>query len=442
MQNPITFLPAESSGNAAKQVKSNTSQPVSHSFNQVLSKEISNKKNTSSEASASSSDNKQSADGMEVKNEKSDPQIKSQEEKDSATEKKQASTEVTSIDSAQFIFFVENVAQYSSKVPATPSDATIDSISIADVKTIDPLLSLPGGTPLSASEENKPKLELIASAVRDIKNKSLISSMPTELSGDALTESSTTSTSAEKALIDLKSGLKAEIKPEQKFELKTEIKTELKPEIKVELKPEQKIELKPELKAELKPEFRIQAQGSEDEASLSRAEITLSAQNVAQRIVPGANQINGSIGTEHLPAKFGSPAWDQAIGQKVIWMVAGGRQTAELSLNPPDLGPLKVVLSVSNDQASANFFSSAPEVREALESALPRLRQMMNDAGIQLSGFSVNSNATNQGNQFNREHTQHASSNTPLAEDKSVSQVTSPVLHKGINKEGIVDTYA
>jgi flagellar hook-length control protein FliK len=38
-----------------------------------------------------------------------------------------------------------------------------------------------------------------------------------------------------------------------------------------------------------------------------------------------------------------------------------------MELNPPDLGPLQVVLSVNKDQATAAFSSAAPEVRQALE---------------------------------------------------------------------------
>jgi flagellar hook-length control protein FliK len=100
------------------------------------------------------------------------------------------------------------------------------------------------------------------------------------------------------------------------------------------------------------------------------------------------------VASTHLAPRVGSPAWDQAVGQKVVWMVAGGQQSAELTLNPPDLGPLQVVLSINNDQANASFTSAQPEVRAALESAMPKLRQMMDDAGISLTGFSVNSQAS------------------------------------------------
>jgi flagellar hook-length control protein FliK len=99
---------------------------------------------------------------------------------------------------------------------------------------------------------------------------------------------------------------------------------------------------------------------------------------------------------EQLPGRVGSPAWDQQLGQKVVWMVAGGVQSASLTLNPPDLGPLQVVLSISNDEAIASFTSAQPEVRQALEAALPKLREMMSEAGINLGNASVSGGMSDQ----------------------------------------------
>lgn len=97
---------------------------------------------------------------------------------------------------------------------------------------------------------------------------------------------------------------------------------------------------------------------------------------------------------------MGTPEWNQAIGQRVLWMVGQEQQSASLTLNPPDLGPVRVVVSVSNNHASANFFSANPDVRQALEGSLPRLREMMEGAGIQLGQAQVG--AENSGS-FQRE---------------------------------------
>ena len=96
---------------------------------------------------------------------------------------------------------------------------------------------------------------------------------------------------------------------------------------------------------------------------------------------------------DRLSARVGTPAWDNQVGQKVIWMVGGADQSATLELNPPDLGPVQVVLNVSNDMASVTFSSQQLEVRQALENALPRLREMMNESGIALGNATVNAGA-------------------------------------------------
>jgi flagellar hook-length control protein FliK len=70
--------------------------------------------------------------------------------------------------------------------------------------------------------------------------------------------------------------------------------------------------------------------------------------------------------------------------------MAGRReQWAELSLNPANMGTVEVRLSLNEDGAGAHFFSPHAQVREALEAAMPRLREMLSQAGITLQDTSV-----------------------------------------------------
>ena len=103
-----------------------------------------------------------------------------------------------------------------------------------------------------------------------------------------------------------------------------------------------------------------------------------------------------------LEPRIGATGWDNALSQKVLWMVSDGRQIAELNLNPPDLGPLQVVLSITDDQASATFISQHADVRNALEAALPRLKEMMAESGLQLSNTTVSSDSPQQQKGFER----------------------------------------
>lgn len=108
---------------------------------------------------------------------------------------------------------------------------------------------------------------------------------------------------------------------------------------------------------------------------------------------PGAG--GGAMGVLPEPgvgAPLGTPQWGPALGRQMVLLgsAEGGTiRHAELRLDPPDLGPLRVSLNLSGDQATAVFVSAHPAVRAAVEAALPQLQQALADAGIQLGNTSV-----------------------------------------------------
>jgi flagellar hook-length control protein FliK len=86
---------------------------------------------------------------------------------------------------------------------------------------------------------------------------------------------------------------------------------------------------------------------------------------------------------------LGNNGWAGEFSQKIIWMSTQQNQIAELHLNPPDLGPLKVVLEISENQLTAQFTSPHSGVRDAVENALPKLRDILADSGIKLGNTTV-----------------------------------------------------
>ncbi|MDZ7754483.1 MAG: flagellar hook-length control protein FliK [Gammaproteobacteria bacterium] len=98
---------------------------------------------------------------------------------------------------------------------------------------------------------------------------------------------------------------------------------------------------------------------------------------------------------QNLPAAtiqtpVGRPEWGNELGQRVLWMTAGqGTQHAEIRLNPPQLGPLEVKVVVRNEEVSVFFNANHASTREALEQAMPRLRDMLGANGIQLAEATV-----------------------------------------------------
>ncbi len=81
----------------------------------------------------------------------------------------------------------------------------------------------------------------------------------------------------------------------------------------------------------------------------------------------------------------GQPQWSQAVGDKVLWLASQNLAAAELRLDPPDLGPMQVRVSVQNDQVQVTFTSPHASVREALDQSANRLREMFNEQGLNLN---------------------------------------------------------
>jgi flagellar hook-length control protein FliK len=101
-----------------------------------------------------------------------------------------------------------------------------------------------------------------------------------------------------------------------------------------------------------------------------------------------------------IDAAVSSGAWGAELGQKVVWMIGEKQHIAELRLNPPDLGPLDITLTISDHQATAVFTSPHGAVRDAVESALPRLREVLAESGIMLGNASVTSDSPRDGSAF------------------------------------------
>ena len=95
-------------------------------------------------------------------------------------------------------------------------------------------------------------------------------------------------------------------------------------------------------------------------------------------------QLTSSLLDMGIPQAVGSRTWPGALAERVVWMAQGDHQFARLTLNPPQLGPLEVRVSVSQDQASVTFVAGHAAVREALEAAMPRLREMLDQQSLAL----------------------------------------------------------
>ena len=141
----------------------------------------------------------------------------------------------------------------------------------------------------------------------------------------------------------------------------------------------------------------------------------------AAQIQSAHASVNGRVERNDSPLEMRSriheTGWQGEFTQKLTWMVNNDKHSAQITLNPPQLGPIEVSLKIDNGNAVASFVSANQDVREAIESAMPRLREMLASAGIDLGQTNVSAQSFAQ-QQAQQEG--NARSSAPLLDDNDI----------------------
>ncbi len=85
------------------------------------------------------------------------------------------------------------------------------------------------------------------------------------------------------------------------------------------------------------------------------------------------------------PAK----GYDDGFSSHVAWLAGQRIGQAEIRVVPEHLGAIDIRLQLDGNNVRAEFHSTQPEVRQALEASLPRLRDMLGMHGLQLAHAGV-----------------------------------------------------
>lgn len=134
-------------------------------------------------------------------------------------------------------------------------------------------------------------------------------------------------------------------------------------------------------------------------------------------------------------------AWGGVLGARLMTMVADDVQQARIQLDPPELGSLEIKLHIQQDQASVHVSAQNLQVKDVLDASAQRLRDALNEQGIELAEFSVDTNAgsdTHAGAQGESDSEAHSDSDNEWQDsddlDSSPSNITS--------SNSLLDTFA
>ncbi len=145
----------------------------------------------------------------------------------------------------------------------------------------------------------------------------------------------------------------------------------------------------------------------------------------------------GTTSFAAITGQVGNQGWGDELVSRVKWQIGQEIQEAKMSLNPRELGPLQVKINIIDDQAHVQFVTHHGSVRDAIEDALPRLREMLEQTGMMLADADVSQQAPDQQQTFFEtvESTQ-GSENATEMEDQDQQQVK--VIRQGV---GLVDAF-
>jgi len=127
-----------------------------------------------------------------------------------------------------------------------------------------------------------------------------------------------------------------------------------------------------------------QAQPTPQPAQAAFIAAPVTAASSEATYVAAAQQATEFIGT---PVK--DAAWGEQISERVAVMASNNLKSAEIRLTPAELGPLRIRVSVEEGAANVTFHAQHAVTREAIEQAMPRLREMLAENGLSLDRAEV-----------------------------------------------------
>jgi flagellar hook-length control protein FliK len=108
---------------------------------------------------------------------------------------------------------------------------------------------------------------------------------------------------------------------------------------------------------------------------------TAAAQQLSSN-TPSAASDAGATPTLKVNAALDSANFPQGLAERVSWVVDNNLNGAKLQVNPPQLGPIELQIAVQGDHAQVWMSTHSAVTRDALESSVPKLREMLGAQGF------------------------------------------------------------
>lgn len=160
-----------------------------------------------------------------------------------------------------------------------------------------------------------------------------------------------------------------------------------------------------------------------------------SAMSAAEQAKTGAAE-NKSVDIR-LAVPFSRKDWSEQLGKQLGFLVSRNMDSAQIQLDPPELGPLQVRIQLHQEQVSLQFHAQHGIVREAVDQSLVRLQELFSEEGLELVSVDVSDGESN------RESTgEKQDSHNRLAPEQGgeSDEILTPVVSQ-LNSDGKIDYF-
>lgn len=161
------------------------------------------------------------------------------------------------------------------------------------------------------------------------------------------------------------------------------------------------------------------------------------SQQAAQRpvLVPGQ------------PLQLQQPGLSEAVVERVMWLSSQNLRSAEIQLDPAELGRMEIRIDMNKDISQVTFLSPHASVRDALEGQLQRLRDMFAQQGMNMDvNVSDQSLARGGRGEADGQGDEGRTSRAAIAEQEGEGEITQGTLEitggRSLSGRGLVDYYA
>ena len=139
----------------------------------------------------------------------------------------------------------------------------------------------------------------------------------------------------------------------------------------------------------------------------------------------------------------GEGGWGRQFAERVGWVIQARLPQAQLTLNPEHLGPIEMAIEVEEAQARVQFTAAHAVTRDAIEQSLPRLREMLEQQGLELSQADVSADTGAGSTGREPQDTERTGALDAQADadtsERGDTPVTEPVVR--LRTRGLIDTF-